>query len=75
MMSVGVGGYMEQWFGMSSTDAKGKGGAAMEVNDGSAQQSDSEIHFKGKLEADNGMTPSAASSARSRLEPKTVLPS
>ncbi len=56
MMSVGVGGYMEQWFGMSSTDAKGKGGAAMEVNDGSAQQSDSEIHFKGKLEADNGMT-------------------
>ena len=54
MLSVGVGGYMEQWFGGTSidgTDAKGN-----EIPDGAAQQSDSEINFRGKLEADNGLT-------------------
>ena len=53
-MSVGVGGYMEQWFGMSSVDGMDEDGKAIEG--GVAQQSDSEIHFKGKLEADNGLT-------------------
>ena len=47
-MSVGVGGYMEQWLGFvdRSDDAEG----------GVSQWSDSEIFFKGKLEADNGLT-------------------
>ena len=56
MMSLGVGGYMEQWFGMSSVDATDKDGKATGVEGGVAQQSDSEIHFKGKLESDNGLT-------------------
>ena len=50
-MSVGVGGYMQQWVGMSSVDDTTK-----KVSDGTAQQSDSEIFFKGSLEADNGLT-------------------
>ena len=52
MLSVGVGGYMQQWFGMSSVDDSAK---PMKEG-GVAQQSDSEIIFKGKLEADNGLT-------------------
>ncbi len=56
MLSVGVGGYMEQWFGGTSVDATDAKGASTNINDGAAQQSDSEIHFKGKLEADNGLT-------------------
>ncbi len=51
MLSVGVGGYMQQWFGMSSVDD-----SAETVRDGTAQHSDSEIIFKGKLESDNGLT-------------------
>ena len=56
MMSVGVSGGMEQWFGMSSVDATDKDGKATDVEGGVAQQSDSEIHFKGKLESDSGLT-------------------
>ena len=55
-MSVGVGGYMQQWFGISSVDATDEDGKATAVEGGVAQQSDSEIHFKGSLEADNGLT-------------------
>ena len=51
MLSIGVGGYMQQWFGMSSVDDTAK-----TVKDGTAQQSDSEIFFKGKLESDSGLT-------------------
>ena len=52
MMSVGISGSMEQWFGMSSVDD-----TANPANEGGvAQQSDSEIHFKGKLESDSGLT-------------------
>ncbi|MYE02183.1 MAG: porin [Alphaproteobacteria bacterium] len=52
MLSVGVGGYMEQWVGFvdrsdSANDA---------VEGGIDQWSDSEIFFRGKLEADNGLT-------------------
>ena len=48
-LSVGVGGYMEQWIGISSVDGgTGDGGVS--------QYSDSEIHFKGALKADNGLT-------------------
>ena len=50
-LSVGVGGYMQQWVGMSSVDD-----TTEKVSDGTAQQSDSEIFFKGSLEADNGLT-------------------
>ena len=56
MVSVGVGGYMQQWFGVSGVDATDKDGKATAVEGGVAQQSDSEIHFRGKLEADNGLT-------------------
>ncbi len=51
MLSVGIGGYMQQWVGMASVDD-----SAEMVKDGTAQQSDSEIHFKGKLESDSGLT-------------------
>ena len=49
-MSVSVGGYMEQWIGMSDVDGSATQEGAVDV------QSDSEIHFKGSLEADNGLT-------------------
>ena len=54
-LSVGVGGYMQQWFGMSSVDDTEKDKAKMK-GDGVAQQSDSEIFFRGKLETDSGLT-------------------
>ncbi len=48
-LTVGVGGYMQQWIGVSSLDsAAGDGGVS--------QYSDSEIFFRGKLEADSGLT-------------------
>ncbi len=52
MLSVGVGGFMQQWFGMSSVEDT----AHPATEGGVAQQSDSEIHFRGKLESDNGLT-------------------
>ncbi len=52
MLSVGVGGYMEQWLGLTdisdSADPMREGGID--------QWSDSEVHFKGKLESDSGLT-------------------
>ncbi len=48
-LTVGVGGYMEQWIGVSSLDGGTDDG-------GVSQYSDSEIFFKGSLEADNGLT-------------------
>ena len=56
MLSIGVGGYMQQWIGMSSVDATNAKGEATAVEGGVAQQSDSEIFFKGRLESDNGLT-------------------
>ena len=48
MLSVGVGGYMEQWFGFANRDdAAADGGFDI--------QSDSEIYFQGSLESDAGM--------------------
>ena len=52
MMSVGVSGYMEQWVGL--TDLSDSSDAAVEG--GISQWSDSEIFFKGKLQADNGLS-------------------
>ena len=50
-MSVGVSGYMQQWFGMADLDTKDS------KNDGGfAQQSDSEFFITGKLESDSGLT-------------------
>ena len=47
MLSMGIGGYMEQWVGMSSTDDAGN-----KMNDGGmGQKSDSE----GSLESDSGL--------------------
>ena len=52
MLSIGIGGYMEQWVGFTdisdSADPSREGGVD--------QWSDSEIFFRGKLEADNGLT-------------------
>ncbi len=51
MMSVGVGGYMEQWFGYANRDDPG-----MNTPDGGFDvQSDSEIYFQGSLESDMGL--------------------
>ena len=70
MLSVGVGGYMQQWFGMSSVDAKDKDGNSVDVRDGTAQQSDSEIYFKGKLESDSGLTFSVKVELEGNNQPK-----
>ena len=48
MLSMGVGGYMEQWVGYANRDDKGADG-------GFDVQADSEIHFKGSLETDMGL--------------------
>ena len=48
MLSLGVGGYMEQWVGYANRDDKG-------VDGGWDVQTDAEVHFKGSLEADSGL--------------------
>jgi len=48
MLSLGVGGYMEQWVGYANRDDMGADG-------GFGVQSDSEIHFRGSLESDSGL--------------------
>ncbi len=48
MLSVGVGGYMEQWVGIADRSDG-------DVDGGVDVQSDSEIYFQGSLEADNGL--------------------
>ena len=50
MMAVGVHGYMEQWVGMADVNGNETKEGAFEV------KSDSEIHFRGSLAADNGLT-------------------
>lgn len=48
-LTVGVGGYMQQWVAITDLDnAAGNGGVT--------QYSDSEIFFRGKLEADSGLS-------------------
>ena len=51
-LSVGVGGYMQQWFGVSDVDNS----TDKEIKGGVSQYSDSEIFIRGNLEADNGLT-------------------
>ena len=54
MVSVGVGGFMEQWIGGASVDRTDKDGK--DLGDGGVRQySDSEVIFSGSLEADNGL--------------------
>ena len=48
MLSLGVGGYMEQWVGYSNRDDKG-------VDGGFDVQTDAEVHFSGSLETDAGL--------------------
>ena len=48
MLSLGVGGYMEQWVGVVDRDEEG-------VDGGFDVQTDAEIHFKGSLESDMGL--------------------
>ena len=52
MLSVGVGGYLEQWVGFVDRSDS----ADSTVEGGISQWSDTEIHFKGKLESDSGLT-------------------
>jgi len=50
-LSVSLSGYMEQWVGIiSADDAAGVDG------DGIAVQSDTEVHVRGSLESDSGLT-------------------
>ena len=56
MLSVGVGGYMQQWFGMSSVDDNKGDKDGNKIGDGIAQQSDSEVFFRGKLDTDSGLS-------------------
>ena len=51
-LSISVGGYMEQWVGFVDRSDS----ANSMVEGGIDQWSDSEIIFKGKLEADNGLS-------------------
>jgi len=50
-MKLGVGGYMEQWFGFTSGDD----GVGQDYS-GFSTVSDGEIHFKGKTKLDNGIS-------------------
>ena len=53
-LTVGVGGYMQQWIGGASVD--GTNAEGEDRGDGGVSQySDSEIFFRGSLEADNGL--------------------
>lgn len=52
MLSIGVGGYAQQWIGVVSVEDTGN----PDREGGIAQQSDSEIHFRGRLETDSGLT-------------------
>ena len=48
MLSIGLGGYMEQWIGAADRqDDNDEGGIDI--------QSDSEVYFQGSMEADNGL--------------------
>ena len=62
MLSVGVGGYMQQWFGYGSVIRHGQVGRIRRWH--RRQQSDSEIFFKGKLESDSGLSFSVQGRAR-----------
>ena len=50
-ISVGVGGYMEQWFAYADNSAD-----VNDDNNGFDSQTDAEIHFKGETTLDNGLT-------------------
>ncbi|MGZ0190593.1 MAG: porin, partial [Alphaproteobacteria bacterium] len=50
-IKIGVGGYMEQWFGFADNKQATGGDFG-----GFDQQSDGEIHFKGSTKLDNGIT-------------------
>ena len=71
MLSIGVHGYMEQWLGAADTEGEIKTAASVIAKDGMAEvkeatstpkeggievQADTEIHFRGSLAADNGLT-------------------
>lgn len=53
MLSLGVGGYMEQWVGFTSRGDKDANGNP--IDGGANVQSDSEIYFQGSLESDSGL--------------------
>ncbi len=55
MMSVGVGGYMEQWIGYANIDDLYDKSGKMTQESAVDIQSDSEIFFTGSLESDMGL--------------------
>lgn len=62
MLSIGVHGYLEQWVGMADSnghmiDHDNNDATPMVEKEGAFEvQADTEIHFRGSLEADNGLT-------------------
>ena len=53
-VNVGIDGYMSHWLGATSIE---EGMYGTEMREGAVDiRSNSEIHFKGRLEADNGLT-------------------
>ena len=55
MMSVGVGGYMEQWIGYANIDDLYDKSGKMTQESAVDIQSDSEIYFQGSMESDMGL--------------------
>ena len=62
-ISVGVSGYMNQWFGITSIEdgyykegPTGMDGGFVKREGVADIRSNSEVHFKGSMEADNGLT-------------------
>ena len=55
-LSVGVGGYMQQWFGYVDRDDNTKDKPGNSLSEGGADtQADTEIFFQGSLESDMGL--------------------
>ena len=57
-MSLGLGGYMNQWVGFTAIEEGNYGtDEAPDMREGVADiRSNAEVHFKGSLKADNGLT-------------------
>ena len=56
MLNVGVGGYMQQWFGYVDRDDNTKDKKRKSLSEGGADtQADTEIYFQGSLESDMGL--------------------
>ena len=55
MINVGVGGFMHQWVGGTNVETE-TNGRSVNTNEGVSQATNSEVHIKANIEADNGLT-------------------